>query len=446
MNVRPEDRYQTVGELVTALSAGAGASRPTLVRNYPYLERTMATGAKPSATATGPRSHPVRITRQRPKPWPIYIFFGGTLLTILAGAAFAAPDLTGKLGAWLSGTRGAPSGTPTEASTPTEVLPTPTRGFSLFLPTPIINGPTASPLGDETPVPTLVPTPMRTSTGGGSGLIAFASNRSGTPQIFLINLDGTGLVQLTDLQDGACQPDWAPDGLQIVFTSPCRGNEERYPGSSLWVINIDRTGLRALPTVPLGGDFDPAWSPDGQKIAFTSLRDGRAQIYVMNLDGSELTNLSGGTQAWDSQPDWSPDGLQIVFTTLRADITTLWTMTSTGQSPLPFSRSGNREDSSPAWSADGKWVLFEQHDGGISRLVAIDYIEGRHYEAPICPSGPQSVVPMAEPQWSLDSNWIAFETWPTGADHDIGVMSASCTNFTLLTADAYLDFDPAWRP
>jgi Tol biopolymer transport system component len=287
---------------------------------------------------------------------------------------------------------------------------------------------------------------MHTSTGGGSGIIAFASNRTGTPQIYLINLDGTGLVQLTDLQDGACQPDWSPDGLQIVFTSPCAGNTERYPGSSLWTINIDRSGLRALATVPLGGDFDPAWSPDGRHIAFTSLRDGRAQIYSMNLDGSDLVSLSGGTQAWDSQPDWSPDGLQVVFTSLRADISTIWTMSSAGEAPQAFSRSGTRENSSPQWSADGRWVLFEQDNGGISRLVAIDYIEGRHYEAPICPSGPRSVYPMAEPHWSLDGNWIVFETWPTGVDHDIAIMSSTCTNFTRLTTDSYLDFDAAWRP
>jgi len=445
MAIRSEDRYQSLGEFAAALSAGAGASRPTLVRNYPYLEPTMATGAKPPGLS-GTRSHPVRITRRRPKPWPVYIFFGGTLLTILAGAAFAAPELTDKLAAWLSGTRGAPSTTPTDAATSTADPPTPTRGFSLLLPSPIINGPTASPNGDETPVPSLVPTPMQTSTGGGSGLIAFASNRGGTPQIYLINLDGTGLVQLTDLQDGGCQPDWSPEGVQIVFTSPCPGNTERYPGSSLWVINIDRSGLHALPTIPLGGDFDPAWSPDGTRIAFTSLRDGRAQIYSMNLDGSDLVNLSGGTQAWDSQPDWSPTGTEIVFTSLRAEISTLWIMSSTGGSPRSFSRSGAREDSSPQWSADGSLVLFEQDNGGISRLVAIDYSEGRYYEAPICPSGPRSTYPMAEPQWSLDGNWIVFETWPTGVDHDIAILSASCTNFTQLTSDPSLDFDPAWRP
>ncbi|OGO13992.1 MAG: hypothetical protein A2Z66_02975 [Chloroflexi bacterium RBG_13_66_10] len=445
MAVRSEDRYQTVREFVTALSAGAGASRPTLVRNYPYLEQTMTAGAKPGSGA-GTRSHPVRITRRRPKRWPVYLLGAVPILTVMVLAAFAAPNVTNRLVSMFGGTQVPEVVSPTQPATATESVPTPTRGFSLILPTPLVNGPTASPFEPGTPVPTLVPTPMQTSTGGGSGLIAFASNRNGSPQIFLINLDRTGVVQLTDLQDGACQPDWSPDGLQVVFTSPCRGRQERYPGASLWVISIDRSGLRALPTVPLGGDFDPAWSPDGRQIAFTSIRDGRAQVYVMNLDGSGLQNLSGDTQAWDSQPDWSPTGTEIVFTSLRAEISALWTMSSAGGSPRPFSRSGTREDSYPQWSADGRLVLFEQDSGGIPRLMAIDYSDGRFYEAPICSSGTHSVYPMAEPQWSLDGNWIVFETWPTGVAHDIALISSTCTNFTPLVSDSYLNFDPSWRP
>jgi Tol biopolymer transport system component len=53
---------------------------------------------------------------------------------------------------------------------------------------------------------------------------------------------------------------------------------------------------------------------------------------------------------------------------------------------------------------------------------------------------------MAEPDWSTDGKWIVFETWPTGLTHDIGIISSSCTNFTLLTEDVARDFDAAWRP
>jgi hypothetical protein len=83
------------------------------------------------------------------------------------------------------------------------------------------NTESASPSPEALPtltVPVAGPTPM----GGGIGQVAFASTRAGLPQIFLANVDGTGVKQLTTMTDGACQPSWSPDGQRLVFTSPCR--------------------------------------------------------------------------------------------------------------------------------------------------------------------------------------------------------------------------------
>ena len=79
------------------------------------------------------------------------------------------------------------------------------------------------------------PTPL----GGGGGLIAFASDRSGMPNIWVINVDGTGLKQLTDLQDGACQPEWSPEGERLVFISPCDDDKDYYYGAGLFMMNAD---------------------------------------------------------------------------------------------------------------------------------------------------------------------------------------------------------------
>jgi Tol biopolymer transport system component len=53
---------------------------------------------------------------------------------------------------------------------------------------------------------------------------------------------------------------------------------------------------------------------------------------------------------------------------------------------------------------------------------------------------------MAEPRWSPDGGWLVFETWPDGKNHNLAILSVSCTNFAELTTDPALDFDPAWRP
>lgn len=438
--VRPEERYQTAAEFASALSSSSGASRPTVVRNYPYLERTMVS---PRKTA------PVKPLAEGPRPrrrWVTGLVAGLAVFLVIVGAAFAGPEIKARLAAMLAATAVTPTLADTIPPTAAEPSLTPTTGFAVIVPdqtpgagdTPTV----PSDLG-ATPSPTYPPTAALTPTGGGLGQVAFASNRDGLPQIYLINLDGTGLFQVTDLQDGACQPSWSPDGTQLVFTSPCPGNQDRYPGSSLWVINADRSGLRTLPTAP-GGDFDPAWGPDGVRIAFTSLRDGYPQIYVMNADGSGVQSLSDN-HAYDAQPAWSPMGNQLLFTRVTATVA-IWIMTDQGQAQETLSRSGDRESTHPDWSSDGQVIIFDRRMGGIPRLLATLFSDRGLNEAQVCPQGQRSVQPMAEPDWSIDGKWIVFETWPTGLTHDIGIISSSCTNFTLLTEDVARDFDAAWRP
>jgi Tol biopolymer transport system component len=132
---------------------------------------------------------------------------------------------------------------------------------SVFTTTPTSQQPTATPAPTFTLTPELSPT----LTGGGSGQIAFVSDRTGEPEIYLINLDGTGLQKITDIAEGACQPAWSPDGMRLVIVSPCSKNKETYRGSSLIVMNADGSGLTPLiPPVP-GGDFDNLVS-DGKRL------------------------------------------------------------------------------------------------------------------------------------------------------------------------------------
>ncbi len=431
LEVKPEDRYQSLAEFASALRAASTASRPTVVRHYPYLERTAARSAQTVVAA--PKSRPVR---RRPRPiWP-WLAVGATGVALLAGAALL-PVIRGSLGGLLTPPAvGSPS--PDTGPAPTRLQPTPTEGLPVLVPTTPPSLPTPS-----LPGPTLAPTPGATPAGGGEGQLAFASNRTGPAQIYLINFDGTGLVQLTDQSDGACQPAWSPDGSRLAFTSPCRTNSEYYEGSQIFLINADGTGLEPLPYVP-GGDFDPAWSPDGKRIAFGSMRDRHAQVYVIDLATKVTTNLSRNAAA-ESQPAWSPSGAEILYVSHRAGPAELWIMPETGGGQK-FSRSGSRDDTHPDWSHDGGLILFEQDIGGISRLVGTLYDDRGVPENRVCPSGSLSTIPMAEGRLSPDHAWIVFETWPSGSNHEIAVMSSACTNYQELTDDPALDFDPAWRP
>jgi Tol biopolymer transport system component len=429
--VKPEDRFQSVADMADALGASTSASRPTVVRSYPHLEQTRVAAGKTVVAQRGTGGlAPVRRRRR----WPFLVLAVLTVAVTAGGAIYALTDdgpqaQTTPPGATQPGASLAPADTlafpaPTDtiAALTAAASPSPEAGATLT-------------------VPASGPTPM----GGGIGQVAFASTRAGLPQIFLANVDGTGVRQLTTMTDGACQPAWSPDGQQLVFTSPCRDDQDRYPGASLWLIQADGSGLTSLPTLP-GGDFDPAWSPDGAGIAFASLRENPSvpNLFLISPLGTDVRRLTEGS-ARDQQPAWAPTGTQLVFVSERSGQGELWILPDFGSSAVSFSRDPVSEKH-PAWSHDGRTIVFERKIGGIPRLVALAFDARAGGGVRICPEGPLATQPMATPKWSPDDRWLVFETWPDGVNHEIAVMTSSCTNYGLLTSDPALDFDPAWRP
>ncbi|GAB4503326.1 MAG: hypothetical protein Fur0043_03180 [Anaerolineales bacterium] len=309
--------------------------------------------------------------------------------------------------------------------------------------------PTFLPAGNEsTPTPEGPLTPSPTAVGGGFGQIAFASARTGIPQIYLINAqDGSDLHPITNLPEGACQPSWAPDGMRLVFTSPCKLNTDSYRASSLYLIDFDGSNLTPLPTAP-GGDFDPAWSPDGKHIAFTSLRDGQKEIYTLDVESGVVTRLTfSPSDEENSQPSWSPFSNQIVFTKLRVGALQIWTMTDTGQEAQQVVRSGQQYwDFLPVWSPDGQYIFFNQRQVNVPSLPWLMQIRYEDRETLNATRVKLGVLTLQNLHFSPDGFWIAYESVDEKDNHDVYFMTASGATRTRLTTDPSDDFDPAWRP
>jgi TolB protein len=169
--------------------------------------------------------------------------------------------------------------------------------------------------------------------------IAFRSERSGEPEIWIMNADGTGRRRLAE----GLSPAWSPDGSLIAFAGR----------AGLSVIGSDGTGRRVLPHTE-GGEY-PSWSPDGSRIAFNSNLTGDHVMYIAQADGSKVVDLSSVGEGW--QVDWSPDGRSILFTSHRDhpdNYTDVYVMRPDGSA---VHRLTHNLSYTPAWSPDGDSIV-----------------------------------------------------------------------------------------
>jgi Tol biopolymer transport system component len=181
--------------------------------------------------------------------------------------------------------------------------------------------------------------------------IAFIRGPANRPgwTIWLMNADGSRTQQLVRNSFNSFNPAWAPDGEKIAFQSQREGNFD------IFVMNADGTGQRNLTRNPASNDGVPSWSPDGRKITFLrwDAADASGGIYLMNADGSGLRRLASDATGHYGAPDWSPDGRRIAFERAR-DIYVMNADGSRERNLTPTSE----HDFAPAWSPDGRKIAF----------------------------------------------------------------------------------------
>jgi Tol biopolymer transport system component len=229
--------------------------------------------------------------------------------------------------------------------------------------------------------------PGRNTPITGDNLIAFSSERpdGGDGDIYTINPLGIKVgpltlyptVRLTNDPAQDIFPAWSPDGNKIAFAS----NRAGFHGATgdcmlghpcnydIYTMNADGTELDPLTDNPRS-DYKPAWSPDGKTIAFTSFRDGNQEIYTMNANGTNQTNVTNDT-AEDGVAAWSPDGNKIAFSSKRDGDDDIYTMNADGSDVHNVSNNTDR-DTEPAWSPDGNKIAFSSNRGGSYEIYTMN--------------------------------------------------------------------------
>jgi Tol biopolymer transport system component len=257
-------------------------------------------------------------------------------------------------------------------------------------------------------------------------IFAFASDRSGAGDIFV--LDRAGQIRnLTNHPGADWDPAWSPDGAQIAFTSHRSGN------SDIWLVEVPEEGqeakLRNLTAQP-SWEYSPVWSPSGHSIAFVSERDGDPEIFIQNLESDTALQLTFNEEM-DRRPAWSPDGKLIAFSAVRDGVENIHLIRPDGtdeQIVTPHPLAGT----SSTWSPDSQKLAFigwdEENSVGIYVIGPdIDDLEMIH----------QGNSWLGSLDWSADGHWLTFTSWESG-NHELYAMPAGGGDPTRLT------FNSAW--
>ena len=364
------------------------------------------------------------------------------LASIIIGAILFGCDSTNPLGATSTGVSVSvpslevrPSSTPSMLVLPTKTsMPTATQGSSVVPP---VSPPEV--LDFRRFFPT-VPAGL----GKLYNHLIFFSNRSGVYQLYQINLDGSGLVQLSQIPDQDVydmEPAWSPDG-RIAFTS------KHVDGKwEVFILYPDRP----LPVqlTNWGADcWSLGWSPDGKYLAFVSNVTQDEEIYLISAEGGTPVNLSKQPSANDFLPVWSPDGQQIMFVSNREEGQSLdiFVMKIDGSEVTRLTATTAR-NTSPDWSPDGSKIAFVSDRDGNFEVYVMEFPDGTETNGGIPIRLTNTTGYEWSPTWSPDGSWIAFTSLRDDKEnYEVYRMAPDGSNQTRLTNDPGDDIIPRWWP
>lgn len=283
------------------------------------------------------------------------------------------------------------------------------------------------------------------SFSGANGKIYFegpeGSNSSGPGDIYSINPDGSGKIDLTEgLTTTDERPAASADGQHVVFQS------FRDEGWNIIAMNSDGSSpVNLTKTEQPVVNFEPGWSPDGAKVTFMrqNLTPGEQDIWVMNANGTGQVNLTQSPLASETAPEFSPDGSKIVY--MRAgegDNNNVWVMNANGTNPtqLTFTVSGSQK-SVGTWSPDGSRIAFTQDSSSSPTTNGLYVMKANGEEQTQILNG-SAAIASGNISWSPDGTKLVYERSGSGG---LFLVSPSGGASTTLESRLNTKF-PSWVP
>lgn len=228
--------------------------------------------------------------------------------------------------------------------------------------------------------------------------IAFASNRTGQWEIWLMDWDGANQRKITNHGALSILPSWSPDNERMVYTSFARGTSDMY------IVNR-RGGGRMRVDSGLALNTSATFSPVSNDIAFVGSVAGNPDIYLIKDDGSNVRRLTSSSSI-ESTPEWSPNGRQISFTSGRSGTPQIYVMDAEGTNVRRISHEGTWNDDAN-WAPDGERIAYTSRVSGRFQIRIANLITGE--SRIVAGEGSNE-----QPTWSPDGQWIAFQSNRSG--------------------------------
>lgn len=283
----------------------------------------------------------------------------------------------------------------------------------------------------------------RESAGLDSSELVFVSDRDGTGlDVYVQTMDGSGTTRLTSDEGTDYGPVWSPDGERILFTSTVDGD------SDIYVVDADGSNRRNLSRSP-SHDGGPSFSPDGREIVFTSAREPTVEghsgrdLWLMDADGSNLRRLTEN-EMYDDAANFSPDGQRIAFCRQLPPVEEggpsngdIFVMNRDGSDQRRLT-SAETFDCLPDWSPDGERIAFHGCGPDGCRLFVVPAEGGEPTPVP-------TPHPANWPVWSPDGEWIAY-TGTHDDQTDIWIVRTDGSETRQITSQPGRDEVADWRP